>query len=465
MLERVLLSNLAYNEAFARKTLPFLKPEYFDNPSEKVVFQIIDAYINKYNAFPTSEALQIELANKEGLNEELFKQCNAVVDQLQIQEETNLDWLVDQTEEFCKEHALLNALRKAIEIVDDKDGKLTRGAIPGILQDALGVSFDSNIGHDYLEDAQKRFDYYHDKISRLPFDIELLNQVTNGGVPNKTLNIILGGVNVGKTLIMCHFASSYLMRGKNVLYITLEMSEDEISKRIDANLMDIAMNDLMVISHETFMRKISQLKNKTQGKLKVKEYPTASAGAANFRYLLNEYRIKNNFIPDVIFIDYINICASTRIKGYGNHNSYTIIKAIAEELRGLAVEFNVPLWSATQLTRSGFTSSDVGLEDTAESFGLPATADFMIAAMQPEQYERLNQYLMKQLKNRYNHRSASKRFVVGVDTPKMRLYDVEQEAHDDLGEDKPIMDNTKVGDRISAEINGKFNSSKFKEFK
>ena len=468
MIEQVVLSHLVYNEAFARKTIPFLKKEYFDDISQKIVFELIDEYINKYNAFPTSEALHIDLGNKSGLSEELYKNASGVIEQLNKEENTNLDWLVDQAESFCKEHALHNALRESISIMGDKEGSRSTGMIPQLLTDALSISFDSDIGHDFIEDAQSRYEYYHKKESKLPFDIEMLNKITNGGVPPKTLNIILGGVNVGKTLIMCHFGSTYLMQGKNVLYITLEMSEEEITKRIDANLMDIAMNDLASMSQESFMRKIAFIKNKTQGRLKVKEYPTAAAGAANFRHLLNEYRIKSNFVPDVIFVDYINICTSTRLKGNSNHNSYTIVKAIAEELRGLAVENNVPIWSATQLTRTGFASSDVGMEDVAESFALNATADFLFAAIQTEQYEQLGQYMIKQLKNRYNHKSANKRFVVGVDTPRMRLFDVEQEAQDDIVDDKPVMDNSDVGARISDEMKSKvnkFNKSKFSEFK
>ena len=465
MIEQVVLSHLVYNEAFARKTIPFLKKEYFDDVSQKIVFELIDEYINKYNAFPTSEALHIDLGNKSGLSEELYKNASGVIEQLKKEEDTNLDWLVDQAEEFCKEHSLHNALRESISIMGDKTKE--KGMIPQLLTDALSISFDSDIGHDFIEDAQSRYDYYHKKEAKLPFDIDLLNKVTNGGIPDKTLNVILGGINVGKTLIMCHFASTYLMQGKNVLYITLEMSQDEIGKRIDANLMDIAMNDLSSMSQESFMRKVAFIKNKTQGKLKIKEYPTASAGAAHFRHLLNEYRIKKNFIPDVIFIDYINICTSTRFKG-GMHNSYTIVKAIAEEFRGLAVEQNLRMWTATQLTRSGFSSSDVGLDDVSESFGLPAVADFMFAAIQTEQYEQLGQYMIKQLKNRYNHKSANKRFVVGVDTPHMRLYNVEEEAQEDSIEDSPVMDNSDVGARISDEVKskiGKFNKSKFVEFK
>lgn len=366
MIEQVVLSHLVYNEAFARKTIPFLKREYFEDPSQQVIFDLIDAYINKYNAFPTSEALQIDLGNKDNISEELHKKATNVIAELRREEDTNLEWLVDQAEQFCKEHSLHNALRESINIMGDKSGQTSTGMIPKLLTDALSVSFDSDIGHDFLEDAEKRFEYYHRKEERISFDIELLNKISNGGVPKKTLNVILGGVNVGKTLIMCHFASDYLMQGKNVLYITMEMSEEEISKRIDANLMDIAMNDLMVMNREAYMRKVSFLKNKTQGRLKIKEYPTAGAGAANFRHLLNEYRIKSNFVPDAIFIDYINICTSTRLKGNSNHNSYTIIKAIAEELRGLAVEFNLPVWTATQLTRSGFSSGDVDLGDVAE---------------------------------------------------------------------------------------------------
>jgi archaellum biogenesis ATPase FlaH len=373
-------------------------------------------------------------------------------------DENNVEWLIDTTEKFCQDKAIYNAIMESIKILDDKKGELSKGSIPQILSDALGVSFDTSIGHDFLDDAQERFDFYRMKEQRTTFDLDYFNKITNGGLPNKTLNIALAGTGVGKSLFMCHCAAANLMDGKNVLYITLELAEEKVAERIDANLLDIPISELALVPNETYFKRMGRLKEKCKGKLIVKEYPTASAGSANFRHLLNELKIKKNFVPSIIYIDYLNICTSSRIKQGSNVNSYTYIKAIAEELRGLAVEFNVPIMSATQTTRSGFGNSDVGLEDTSESFGLPATADFMFALISSEELADLGQIMVKQLKNRYNDPDHYKRFVIGVDKSKMRLYDTEQEAQKDIL-DGPVMDYTEVGKRMNEE--GKM--SKFKQ--
>lgn len=367
-LERVIFSNLLNNETYARKTIPFLSSQYFHNLSDRVVFELIDRYVAKYNAFPTKEALLIDLSAKDSISEDQFKECKTIIEEIPDHPDhiSNIDWLVDQTERFCQDKAIYNAIMQSIKILDDKTGKFTKGAIPQLLSDALAVSFDMSIGHDFMDDADARFEFYHRKEERLPFDIDFLNRITKGGLPRKTLNILLAGTGVGKTLAMCHFAASYLASGKNVLYITMEMAEERIAERIDANLLNVPLNELSELPRESYNKKIQRLKEKTVGKLIIKEYPTSTAGAANFRHLLNELKIKRNFIPDVIFVDYLNICSSSRLKQGANVNSYTYIKAIAEELRGLAVEFNVPLISATQTTRGGYDSSDVGLTDTSE---------------------------------------------------------------------------------------------------
>lgn len=457
-LEHVIFNNLLNNESYARKTIPFLKSEYFHNRNDKAVFDLIDNYVGKYNAFPTKEAMLVDLNNLDNISEDQFKECKDLIDGIPNQSEhiSKVEWLMDQTEKFCQDKAIYNAIMKSIQIMDDKTGKTTKGAIPQLLSDALAVSFDTSIGHDFLEDAQSRFDFYHRKEERLPFDIELLNKITRGGLPRKTLNILLAGTGVGKTLAMCHFAASYLANGKNVLYITMEMAEEKIAERIDANLLDVPLDELAILPEESYKKKIEKLKQKTPGRLIIKEYPTSTAGAANFRHLLNELRIKKNFVPDVVFIDYLNICASSRMKQGANVNSYTYIKAIAEELRGLAVEFNVPIISATQTTRSGYDSSDVGLTDTSESFGLPATADFMVALIATDELKALNQIMIKQLKNRYADPEMYKRFVVGVDRRRMRLYDTEESAQADIVDDTPVYDSTP---------SGKFDKEKFSGFK
>ena len=433
-LEKTILTNLLKNENYTRKVLPFLKTEYFSVESDRILYKEIQNFILKYNTPPTRSSLKIEIDGLRSLKEDQVKDINHFldVDLLSNVETPNEQWLIDSTEKFCQEKALYHAIMKSIEIMDKKHGALTTGAIPSILSDALSVSFDPNVGHNYLEDYEERYEYYHEVLEKIPFDLEFFNKITKNGLPKKTLNIALAGTGVGKSLFMCHVAASCLSMGKNVLYITLELAEKEVSKRIDANLMNVTFDDLMAMPKDLYMKKASMLKSKTDGHLIVKEYPTAGAGSMHFKALLNELNLKKSFKPDIIFIDYLNICTSSRIKPGNGVNSYTYIKSIAEELRGLAVEFEVPIVSATQTTRGGFVSSDIGLEDTSESFGLPATADFMFALISTEELEQLGQLMVKQLKNRYNDPAANKRFVVGIDRAKMKLYDVENSAQMDI---------------------------------
>jgi len=425
-IENTILTNLFYNENYTRKALPFIKPYYFSQKDERELYVEVEKFVLKYKNLPTKEAILIELNHRKDLNEEEFKNIKDLVNGISY-EETDLQWLLDTTEKFCKDRAVHNAVLDGIKILDNKDKTRTAEAIPSILADALAVSFDNHIGHDYIEDAKARFDWYHTKEKKYPFDLSFFNRITKGGVPSKTLNIALAGTGVGKSLFMCHVASSFLTQGQNVLYITLEMAEERIAERIDANLFDVTIDDLHVMPKELYDNKLTKLEGKTKGKLIIKEYPTASAHAGHFRSLLNELALKKSFKPQVIFIDYLNICASSRFKG-GNISSYFYIKAIAEELRGLAVEFDVPIFSATQTTRTGYVSTDIGLEDTSESFGLPATADFMFALMSNEELESLGQMKVKQLKNRYNDPAMNRSFIVGIDRSKMRLYDVENTA-------------------------------------
>jgi len=425
-IENTILTNLFYNEDYTRKTLPFIKPHYFSKKDERELYVEVEKFVTKYKNLPTKEAILIELNNRKDLNEEEYKGIKDLVSGISY-EETDLQWLLDTTEKFCKDRAVHNAVLDGIKILDNKDKTRTPEAIPTILADALAVSFDNHIGHDYIEDAKARFDWYHTKEKRYPFDLSFFNRITKGGVPSKTLNIALAGTGVGKSLFMCHVASSFLTQGQNVLYITLEMAEERIAERIDANLFDVTIDDLHAMPKELYDNKLTKLEGKTKGKLIIKEYPTASAHSGHFRSLLNELALKKSFKPQVIFIDYLNICASSRFKG-GNISSYFYIKAIAEELRGLAVEFDVPIFSATQTTRTGYVSTDIGLEDTSESFGLPATADFMFALMSNEELESLGQMKVKQLKNRYNDPAMNRSFIVGIDRSKMRLYDVENSA-------------------------------------
>ena len=425
-IELTILRNLFFNEDYTRKVTPFIKSEYFTSRDERILFEEVEKFIIKYKNSPTKEAILIELGKRKDINEDECKSVENLVNGFR-DEQVELQWLLDTTEQFCKDRAVHNAVLDGIKILDNKDKKRTPEAIPSILSEALAVSFDSHIGHDYIADADKRYEWYHTTEKKYEFDLSFFNKITKGGVPAKTLNVALAGTGVGKSLFMCHCASAYLTQGYNVLYVTLEMAEEKIAERIDANLLDMTIDDLHVVPKQLYDDRVKKINNKTSGKLIIKEYPTASAHAGHFRSLINELSLKKDFTPDVVFIDYLNICASSRFKG-GNISSYFYIKAIAEELRGLAVEFNVPIFSATQTTRSGFVSTDIGLEDTSESFGLPATADFMFALMSNDELEALGQMKVKQLKNRYNDPSVNKTFVIGVDRAKMKLYDVESTA-------------------------------------
>ena len=430
-IEKVILRNLIYNEEYLRKVLPFIEPDYFNDRSEKIVFQHITKYASEYNSLITKEVLQIEIEDRRDITQDEVKNIYGTINELE-DIECDFEWLSDTTEKWCRDRAIYLALMESIKIADGQDDKKNRDAIPTILSDALSVSFNRNVGHDYLEDYEERYELYNKKESRIQFDLEYFNKITKGGLPNKTLNIALAGTGVGKSLFMCHHASAVLLEGKNVLYITLEMAEEKIAERIDANLLNVNIQEITDLPKQIFESKVTNLAKKTQGSLIIKEYPTASAHSGHFKALLNELALKKSFKPDIIFIDYLNICASSRYRAGSNVNSYSYIKAIAEELRGLAVEANVPIFSATQTTRSGFASSDVDLTDTSESFGLPATADLMFALISTEELEGLGQIMVKQLKNRYNDPTYNRRFVIGVDRTKMRLYDCEQSAQDDL---------------------------------
>ena len=456
-IERTTLSELVGNEQYARKVLPFIKKEYFSDRTERIVFEEIQKFVEKYNALPTKSTLEIEIDTRRDLNEDDIRRVLNVVKELKNDKDVNYEWLVETTEKFCKDKAVYNAIVEGISIIDGKDKERTADAIPSILTDALAVGFDNSVGHDYLLDAEARYEYYHTIEEKIPFDLDFFNRITKGGLPPKTLNIALAGTGVGKSLFMCHMAANCMNQGKNVLYITLEMAEERIAERIDANLMNISMEDLYNLPKQMYDTKMDDIIRNTNGQLVIKEYPTASAHSAHFRGLLKELAIKKTFKPDIIFIDYLNICASSRFKGAANVNSYMYIKSIAEELRGLAVETNVPIMSATQTTRSGFSNSDVGLEDTSESFGLPATADLMFALISNEELDAVNQIAVKQLKNRYNDPTINKRFVVGIDRAKMRLMDVEeseqqgitdsnqkQEPENDLSE--AVFDKTEFGE-------------------
>ena len=435
-LEQTILRNLIRNEDYLRKVLPFLKLEYFSDKTERVIYEEINKFTETYNSTPTIEAIGLAVKERRNLSDEELEKSESYLHEIASfkDEESKVQWLTDKTEKFCQERAIYNAVLGSISILDGKDKSNDKGAIPKILSDALAVSFDSSVGHDYLENSDERYEFYHRKEERIPFDLEYFNKITKGGLPAKTLNIALAGTGVGKSLFMCHVAAGAMAQGKNVLYITLEMAEEKIAERIDANLLNVSIDALMELPRDMYERKVKRVKDMTTGKLIIKEYPTASASATHFRTLLNELNLKRSFVPDIIFIDYLNICCSSRIKVGSNINSYTYVKSIAEELRGLAVEFGVPIVSATQTTRSGFTSSDPGLEDTSESFGLPATADLMFALISSEELEALGQMMVKQLKNRYSDPTAHKRFVIGVDRSRMKLYDVEQGAQDGLAD-------------------------------
>ena len=442
-LETTILKHLIYSEDYLRKVLPFLKEEYFSDRTEKAIYNEITSFTNSYNVPPSIEALGLAIKDLRNITDAEVEKCEEYLQEIEKtkSEQSQIQWLVDKTEKFCQEKAIYNAVLGSISILDGKDKTHDKGQIPKILSDALGVTFDTSVGHDYLENSDERYEFYHRKEERIPFDLDYFNKITKGGLPAKTLNIALAGTGVGKSLFMCHVAAGAMSQGRNVLYITMEMAEEKIAERIDANLLNVSLDDLTDLSKEMYDKKVEKVKSKTTGKLIIKEYPTASASATHFRTLLNELNLKKSFVPHIIFIDYLNICCSSRIKAGSNINSYTYVKSIAEELRGLAVEYNVPIVSATQTTRSGFTSSDPGLEDTSESFGLPATADLMFALISSEELEELGQIMVKQLKNRYNDPTYYKRFTLGVDRSKMRLYDVEQSGQDglaDAGQDKPI---------------------------
>ena len=440
-LQTTILRNLINNESFTRKVIPFLKKDYFEG-SQRIVFDQIISFVGKYNRLPTGEALSIEMEAQD-ISDGQYSEAVSIIKEVAVHQDINLEWLVENTERWCQDRAIHLAIMKSINILDGKDPEHTKNALPELLSDALSVGFDNNVGHDYIGDFENRYEFYHRQEERIPFDLDYFNTITKGGLPNKTLNIALAGTGVGKSLFMCHVAGSVLSQGKNALYITMEMAEERIAERVDANLMNTPIDQLPNLSKDMFGKKVAQIANKSHGQLVIKEYPTGAAHVGHFRALMKELQLKKNFKPDIVFIDYLNICASSRMKGMGGAiNSYSYIKAIAEEIRGLAVEFNVPIVSATQTTRSGYSNSDVGLEDTSESFGLPATADLMFALISNEELEGLGQILVKQLKNRYNDPSSNKRFVIGVDRSKMKLYDVEQSAQNiiDSGQSVPVAD-------------------------
>ena len=428
MLEQTILSNLLYNEDFCRKTIPYLREDYFEDVASQKIYLTFADYVEKYKEPPSLEALKISLDSRKDLNEDLYKEVMKTVTELKVDNDTNQEWLLAETEKFCQDRDLYNAIRRSILILDGKDKQLDKGSIPELLSNSLGISFDTHIGHDYLDDFDERYEFYHRKEERLAFDIDILNKITKGGLPKKSLTCLLASTGVGKSLVMCHMSAASLMHGKNVLYITAEMAEERIAERIDANLLNVTLDELTEMPRNVFEKKIDRLKDKTPGKLVIKEYPTGAAHAGHFRHLLNELRLKKNFVPDIIFIDYLNICASSRVKGAAAGNTYVLIKSIAEEIRGLAMEFNVPIVTATQANRSSYGETDMDLTNTSESIGLPATVDAMFALISTEELESMGQIMMKQLKNRWNDLSYYRRFVVGIDRSKMRLYDVEEHA-------------------------------------
>ena len=460
MTERVpltILKNLIHNETYTRQVIPFIEPDYFEERTDRIVFEEVAKFLNEYDKTPTKEVLHIEVEKRVDVTEDEYKIIEQLISALDT-EVSESKWLLDTTEEWCKSRAIYLALIKSIQIADGQDEHKKPEAIPNILSDALAVGFDQHVGHDYIGDSDDRFAYYHRVENKIPFDLEYLNKITSGGISDKTLNIALAGTGVGKSLFMCHHASSVLLQGKNVLYITMEMAEEKIAERIDANLLDTNIKDIQELPEKIFNKKITNLSKKTEGQLIVKEYPTASAHCGHFKSLLQELKLKKSFTPDIIFVDYLNICASSRYRSAVNVNSYSYVKAIAEELRGLAVEFSLPIVSATQTTRSGFASSDPNLTDTSESFGLPATADLMFALISTEELEGLNQIMVKQLKNRYNDPTINKRFVLGIDRAKMRLYDVEQGAQQDIVEDIEVVQHNK---KEQSQSKSKFDDFKF----
>ena len=443
-IQTTILRSLISDEDYTRKVIPFLKKEYFEN-NHRIVFDCVVDFVNRYNKLPTQEALSIELSNA---NIHDGPGVSEVLHSVFTETEVNSEWLIDETEKWCQDRSIYLAIMESISIIDGKHKTLQKDALPSLLSDALGVCFDSNVGHDYIDNSEQRYEFYHKKEDRIPFDLEYFNKITKEGLPNKTLNVVLAGTGVGKSLFMCHHAASVLTLGKNVLYVTMEMAEERIAERIDANLMNLPIDQLTSLSKTMFDDKITRIAQKNVGKLIIKEYPTGAVHSGHFRALLNELKLKRDFTPDIIFIDYLNICASSRMKGLGGSiNTYSYVKAIAEELRGLAVEFDLPIVTATQTTRSGYSNSDVGLEDTSESFGLPATADLMFALVSTEDLEKLGQIMVKQLKNRYNDPTMNKRFIIGVDRARMKLYDVEENAQT-LTDDTPVFDNTPAGEAI-----------------
>lgn len=453
-IENTILNNLVFNEEYCRKVLPFLKKRYFSERKEAIIFEEINKFFETYNKPITTEILAIEVANRKDISDGDLKDQQQIISELK-QQDTNEEWLLNETENFCKKKAVYNAILDAIGIIDGKDKDKSEDAIPSLLSDALGVSFDNHVGHSYLTDSDERYEFYHRVEEKIPFDLDMLNKITKGGLSNKTLNVILAGTGVGKSLFMCHCAAANLLANKSVLYITMEMAEERIAERVDANLLNLSMDELKVVDKPIFDSRLDKVRKKSQGRLIIKEYPTAGAHAGHFRALLEELKLKQEFKPDIIYIDYLNICSSQRLRYGANVNSYTYVKTIAEELRGLAVEYNVPIVSATQTTRSGFTNSDPGLEDTSESFGLPATVDLMLALISTEDLEALGQIMVKQLKNRYNDPSYFKRFVIGVDRSKMKLFDVEVSAQTNIADagqdDKPVFDKSDFGRRSNAE--------------
>jgi replicative DNA helicase len=459
MLEQTILSNLLYNEEYTRKVFPYIKEEYFDDHAIKKIFSTYAEYMNEYKSPPSVEALKISIDGRKDLNEDSFKEVIKIVDAIKHDSTTSTEWLIDQTEKFCQDKDLYNSIRKAILILDGKDKNLDKGSIPQLLSDSLGISFDTHIGHDFLEDFEDRFEFYHRKEERIPFGIELLNKITKGGLPNKSLTCFLAVTGVGKTLVMCDMAATHLLYGKNVLYITLEMAEERIAERIDANILDVTLDDLKIMPKDVFEKKINRIKGKTTGKLIIKEYPTGSAHAGHIRYLINDLKMKHNFEPDIVYIDYLNLCSSSRLKGASAANSYTVVKSIAEELRGLAMEFDIPVVTATQANRSAFESSDIDMTNTSESIGLAATVDAMFALISSEELEEMKQIMIKQLKNRWGDISYYKRFVVGIDRSKMKLIPLDETAQNDVQNESPAKkDNYKKQDDKSV-----FDSSKFGE--
>lgn len=454
MLEKTILSNLIFNEEYCRKVFPYIKEEYFEENSLKKIFSTYSEYVNKYKSPPSLEALKISMDNRKDLNESSYKEIIEAVDSLSIDDKTNQEWLVSETEKFCQDKDLYNSIRKAILILDGQDKEYDKGAIPKLLSDSLGISFDTSVGHDFLEDFDDRFEYYHRKEERLPFDIDILNMITKGGLPRKSMTVLLATTGGGKSLVKCHMAATNLMYGKNVLYITMELAEEEVARRIDANLLDVALDELMSMPRSTYERKINAIKSKTVGQLIVKEYPTGSAHAGHFRHLLNELRLKKNFVPDIIFVDYLNICASSRVKGAASANSYTLVKSIAEEVRGLAMEFNLAIVTSSQFNRGAYDSSDVELSNTSESMGITHTADAIFGLISTEELNERKQLMIKQLKNRWGDISYYKRFVVGIDRSRMKLYNLDTSAQDKVlseskqsnskndNDDKPVFDST-----------------------